>query len=253
MNVSDHNEKTEQINEQLSLTSMKEGLTFGTDAYLLSAYVRRRTRGRAVDLGSGTGVIALLCAQRRSYAHIHAVELQPDFCDLITRNAEDNGLADRMTAVCRDVRDLTAEDVGGEVDAVFSNPPYMRASSGVGNTHTEKDIARHEVHGTIADFCRAASRILKFGGYFTVVFRPDREAELLCALCEAGLTPKRLTTVYASQNHVPCLILVEAKKGAAHGMFVTKPLLLTDENGEESAECRYIYENGAFHEQYQNP
>ena len=114
-------------------------------------------------------------------------------------------------------------------------------------------IARHEVHGTIADFCRAASRILKFGGYFTVVFRPDREAELLCAMCEAGLTPKRLTTVYASKNHVPCLILVEAKKGAAHGMFVTKPLLLTDENGEESAESRYIYENGAFHEQYQNP
>ena len=180
--MSDHNEKTEQINEQLSLTSMKEGLTFGTDAYLLSAYVRRRTRGRAVDLGSGTGVIALLCAQRGTYAHIHAVELQPAFCDLITRNAEDNGLSDRMTAVCRDVRDLTAEDVGGEVDAVFSNPPYMRASSGVGNTHTEKDIARHEVHGTIADFCRAASRILKFGGYFTVVFRPDREAELLCAM-----------------------------------------------------------------------
>ena len=71
--MSDHNEKTEQINEQLSLTSMKEGLTFGTDAYLLSAYVRRRTRGRAVDLGSGTGVIALLCAQTGTYAHIHAV------------------------------------------------------------------------------------------------------------------------------------------------------------------------------------
>ena len=69
-------EKTEQINEHLSLTSMTDGLTFGTDAYLLSAYVRRRARGRAVDLGSGTGVIALLCAQRGAFAHIHAVELQ---------------------------------------------------------------------------------------------------------------------------------------------------------------------------------
>lgn len=246
-------EKTEQINEHLSLTSMTDGLTFGTDAYLLSAYVRRRAKGRAVDLGSGTGVIALLCAQRGAFAHIHAVELQASFCDLIARNAQDNGLYDRVIPVCRDVRDLTADDVGGEVDAVFSNPPYMREASGVGNTHTEKDIARHEVHGTIADFCRAASRILKFGGYFTVVFRPDREAELLCAMCAAGLQPKRMTTVYASKHHVPSLILVEAKKGAAPGMFVTKPLLLTDEDGAESAECRYIYENGAFHEQYQNP
>ena len=251
--MGESHEKTEQINEHLSLTSMTEGLTFGTDAYLLSAYVRRIVRGRAVDLGSGTGVIALLCAHRAAYTHIHAVELQSSFCDLIARNAAENGLSDRITAVCRDVRELTPDDVGGEVDAVFANPPYMRQASGVGNTHTEKDIARHEVHGTINDFCRAASRILKFGGYFTVVFRPDREAELLCAMCAAGLTPKRMTTVYASKNHVPSLILVEAKKGAAPGMFVTKPLLLTDENGGESAECRYIYENGAFHEQYQNP
>lgn len=246
-------EKTEQINGRLSLISRRDGLTFGTDAYLLSAYVRRRTRGRAVDLGSGTGVIALLCAARGAFAHIHAVELQEDFCELISRNAADNDLSDRITTVCRDIRQLTADDVGGEVDAVFSNPPYMRAGSGVGNMHAEKDIARHEVFGTIADFCNAAARILKFGGYFTVVFRPDREAELLCALCAASLTPKRMTTVYASKQHTPSLILVEAKKGAGPGMFVTKPLLLTDERGEESEESRYIYENGAFHEQYQNP
>ena len=94
---------------------MTEGLTFGTDAYLLSAYVRRRVRGRAVDLGSGTGVIALLCAHRAAFSHIHAVELQSSFCDLIARNAADNGLGDRITPVCRDVRELTVEDVGGKI------------------------------------------------------------------------------------------------------------------------------------------
>ena len=159
-------EKTEQINERLSLTSLKTGLTFGTDAYLLSAYVRPKRRGRAVDLGSGTGVIALLCAARGTFAQIHAVELQEEFCDLIARNAADNGLADVVVPVCRDVRQLRAEDVGGEVDAVFSNPPYMRAGAGFGNIHTEKEIARHEVHGTIADFCLAAARILTHGGTF---------------------------------------------------------------------------------------
>ena len=246
-------EKTEQINERLSLTSLKTGLTFGTDAYLLSAYVRPKRRGRAVDLGSGTGVIALLCAARGTFAQIHAVELQEEFCDLIARNADGNGLADTVIPVCRDVRQLKAEDVGGEVDAVFSNPPYMRAGAGFGNIHTEKEIARHEVHGTISDFCQSAARILKHGGTFTVVFRPDREAELLCAMMDARLTPKRMTTVYATENHVPCLILVEAKKGAAPGMFVTKPMLLSDTDGNESAAYRYIYENGAFHEQYQNP
>ena len=246
-------EKTEDINEQLTLTSAVGGLTFGTDAYLLSAYVRRRPHGRAVDLGAGTGVIALLCASRGAFARIHAVELQPEFGALIARNAADNDLSDRIVPVVCDVRSLTAADVGGEVDAVFSNPPYMRAGAGFGNTLEALEIARHEVCGGIADFCLAAARILKFGGYFTVVFRPDREAELLCALSAAGLTPKRMTTVYASEHHRPCLILVEAKKGAAPGMFVTKPLILADADGNESAACRYIYENGAFHEQYQNP
>ena len=172
-----NNEKTEPINDHLTLTSKTTGLTFGTDAYLLSAYTRIKPRGRAADLGSGTGVIALLCAARGAFSHISCIEVQKDFCDLIRRNAENNALTERITPVCRDVRTLTADDVGGEVDCVFSNPPYLRAGAGASNLHAEKDIARREVCGTIDDFCRAAARILKFGGTFTVVFRPDRMAE----------------------------------------------------------------------------
>ncbi|MBQ3065753.1 MAG: methyltransferase [Clostridia bacterium] len=245
-------EKKERINEDLVLTSMTDGLTFGTDAYLLSAYIRPRPSGRAVDLGAGTGVISLLCAAKNRFSRIYAVEIQPAFCDLIRRNAEENDLDQTVVPLCRDVRLLSLDDVGGEVDAVFANPPYMRAGAGEGNLCLEKEIARHEVCGTIADFCCAAARLLKYGGYFTVVFRPDREAELLCAMTTAGLQPKRMTTVYATKDHVPCLLLCEAKKGAAPGMFVTKPLLLY-ENGTDSDEIRYIYENGAFHEQYQKP
>ena len=250
-NVDDRYEKTEQINERLTLISRTTGLTFGTDAYLLSAYLRRKPRGRAADLGAGTGVISLLCAARGMFAHIHAVEIQPHFCDLIARNVQNNGLAACVEPLCRDIRELTAADLGGEVDAVFANPPYMRAGAGFGNQAEEKEIARHEIHGTIADFCEAAERILKYGGYFTVVFRPDRMAELLCAMKACNLTPKRLTAVHATAAHTPSLILCEAKKGAADGMYLTRPLILT-ENGRDSADCQYIYENGAFHEQYQN-
>ena len=246
------NEKTEQINEALRLTSLSSGLTFGTDAYLLSAYVRPKPKGHAVDLGAGTGVISLLCAARGQFARITCVEIQPVFCDLIRRNAEENGLSDRISVLEADVRELGSSMLGGEADAVYSNPPYLRAGAGFANAAAEKDTARHEVFGGIADFCRAAARILRWGGCFTVVYRPDREAELLSAMCAAGLEPKRLTTVYASKAHVPSLILVEGKKGAAPGMFVTRPLLLT-ENGEESAEAHDIYENGAFHEYYFNP
>ncbi len=246
------NEKTEQINDSLSLISKTTGLTFGTDAYLLSAYVRSRVHGRAADLGSGTGVIALLCAQRGQFSHIHAVELQEEYCDIICRNAEENALAGRLTSVHCDIRTLTPDLLGGEVDAVFSNPPYMRMGAGIGNERAEKTLARHECAGGIGDFCDAAARILKFGGTFTVVFRPDRLAELLCAMKAADIPPKRMTLVYATTDHTPSLVLCEGKKGAADGMYTTKPLILTDA-GHDSPDCAYIYTNGRFPDIYFQP
>ncbi len=246
------NEKQEQINDSLSLISRTTGLTFGTDAYLLSAYVRRRHGGFAVDLGAGTGVIALLCAARAAFARIACVELQETFCDIIERNACENALSDRISVYHCDVRTLTAGMLGGEADCVFSNPPYMRAGSGIGNCETEKTLARHECAGNVRDFCAAAAGVLKFGGTFCVVFRPDRLAELLCAMKDSGITPKRLTLVHATAAHTPSLVLCEGKKGAGDGMYTTKPLILTENDGD-SPDCAYIYEHGRFPECYFNP
>lgn len=246
------NEITEPINESLHLTSLRPGLAFGTDAYLLSAYLRPRRGGKAVDLGAGTGVISLLCASRGQFSSFVCVERQDVYCSLISRNAEENNLSDKITVLHEDVRELSPSSLGFEADAVFSNPPYLRAGAGFANEAEEKDAARHETAGGIADFCQAAARLLRFGGYFTVVYRPDRMSELLCAMTAAGLEPKRMTTVYASEHHAPCLILAEAKKGASPGMFVTRPLLLT-EGGTESADTHAIYENGAFPAYYFAP
>ena len=243
-------EKTEDINEQLTLTSAVCGLTFGTDAYLLSAYVRRRPHGRAVDLGSGTGVIALLCASRGAFARIHAVELQPEFGALIARNAADNDLSDRIVPVVCDVRSLTAADVGGEVDAVFSNPPYMRAGAGFGNTLEALEIARHEVCGGIGDFCACAYRLLKHGGKFYAVWRPDRLTDIIASMRENRLEPKIMTFVHADSDSIPSMVLISATKGGASGMRLTAPLMLYDgkDRSEMSEKAKKIYENMSFDE-----
>ena len=157
------NETLHEVNEHIKLIQNPDGLTFGTDAYLLSAFVRPKGRAAAVDLGSGTGIIPLLCLARNKAAGFTAVEIQPSFCDLITRNAALNGMADRLTALSADVREIKADTVGGEVDIVTSNPPYMAPASGARNETDEKYIARHEVCGGITDFCAAAGRLLKIG------------------------------------------------------------------------------------------
>ena len=131
-------ERVDDVNESIRLIQKRNGLTFGTDAYLLAAFIRPSPRARAVDLGSGTGIIPLLLLARNKVSSVTAVEIQTDFAELIGRNAALNRLEDRLTSLCTDIRTLTPERVGGEVDLVLSNPPYMRCDSGKRNLHDEK-------------------------------------------------------------------------------------------------------------------
>ena len=254
------NETLQEVNEHVRLIKRNDGLTFGTDAYLLAAYLPFRPRATAVDLGSGTGIIPLLCLSRNKVASVVAVELQPAFADLIERNAALNGLSDRLAPLCADVRTLTAAAIGGEVDVVTANPPYMASGVGALNQADEKSIARHETAGGIADFCAAAGRILKYGGHFYCVFRPERMADLLVSLRAAHLEPKRMTVVQATPAAQPSLLLVDAVKGSAPSLFLTPPLFLHVPEPErpekpllplqDSPDTAYIYENCAFPDKF---
>ena len=137
-------ERLDEINERLSLISLKSGLTFGTDSYLLSAFARPSKNGVCVELGGGTGVVSLLCASREKYKTIFSAEIQPYFASLIARNAAMNSLEDSVIPIPADVRELTVKDIGGECDSVISNPPYMKKDSGLTNDSPEMNAARRE-------------------------------------------------------------------------------------------------------------
>lgn len=224
-------ERFDKINERISLISLKSGLTFGTDSYLLSAFAHASKNGVCAELGGGTGVVSLLCAARLKYKKIYCAELQEYFAELIGRNAALNSLSDIVIPLRADVREITTAALGGEVDSVISNPPYMKSGSGITNASDEMNIARREENGTIADFCIAASKLLRWGGYFTAVYRPDRMAELIVSMRAASLEPKRLVMVYPTVSDKPCLVLIEAKKGAAEGITVSRPLIIYKEKG----------------------
>ncbi|MBE6625613.1 MAG: hypothetical protein E7628_00310 [Ruminococcaceae bacterium] len=238
-------ERLDEINENLSLIQLKTGLTFGTDSYLLAAFARTQKNGVCVEFGGGTGVVSLLCASRDKFSFIHCAEIQPYFASLIDRNAEMNKLSGKVKSVLGDVRDLTPALFGGEVHSVISNPPYMKVSSGLDNATPEMNTARREENGTVDDFCASAARILRYGGYFTLVYRPDRMADLLYALKNNGLEPKRLITVYPTAESKPCLVLVEAKKGASSGLVCSRPLIIYKSKGttEYTDDMQAVYDN----------
>ena len=216
-------ERLDAINENLRLIQKTDGLTFGTDAYLLAAFLRCTPKANGAELGGGTGVLSLLALTKQKLDRADVYRIQPDFAALCRRNAALNTLSDRMNVLDGDVREIIGEQ---KLDVVYSNPPYMKADCGRENAVSAMNIARREVHGDIGDFCGAAGRLLKHGGTFTVVYRPERWADLVCALRENRMEVKRVVFVYPRTADRPCLVLTEAKKGAASGMVIAPPLVI---------------------------
>lgn len=240
-----------EINNDLKLLQDPNGLTFGTDAYLLAAFVKGSSKLQGADLGSGTGIIPLLCLSNNKAATIHAFEVQASFARIIEENAKLNGFEKRLVPHEGDIRNIKAINIGCEVDFVTANPPYMKVDSGKRNEHDEKYIARHEVCGNISDFCACATRLLKHGGKFYTVWRPDRLVDLVCALRENRLEPKIITFVCATKESEPSIVLVRSIKGGASGSTVTRTLFLHDSKEDAaksilSADARAIYDSCSF-------
>lgn len=236
-------ERIDEVNDRLKLIQRTDGLTFGTDALLLAGYISGKHR-RGIELGGGTGIISMLLLAREKVGEAVAVEVQPEYAELIRRNAELNSL-DTLGAVCADVRDYRPE---WEADVVYTNPPYMKVDSGKANLTDAKNMARHEVMGDIGDFCRAAKRMLRYGGRFAAVYRPDRLVDLIFEMREAGLEPKRMTFVHADAEAEPSMVLVEARADGKSGMLLTRPLLIYADKAhrEYGEDMKYIMENGDF-------
>ena len=247
-NILLENETLTEVNESIKLIQKKNGLTFGTDAFLLASFIKAQKNSVAVELGGGTGIISLLCASRDKFKVIYCAEIQKDFAEIIERNAQLNSLGNKVISLYSDIRDIKSSAFGFEIDAVFSNPPYMKTDSGKRNDHDEKYIARHEVCGDIGDFCACAKRLLKHGGFFYCVWRPDRLADLICAMRKNNLEPKEMCFVHANTTSEPSMVLVKAKKGASSGAIIYKPLFLNEDDNPKALteRAKKIYEECNF-------
>ncbi len=237
-------ERIDFVNDKLSLIQETDGLTFGTDALLLAGYINGRYK-LGCEFGSGSGIISMLLLTREKLESTVALEVQEEYAILTKKNASLNFLDERMQVVHADVREYNPER---EFDIIYTNPPYMKTDSGKKNVLEKKNIARHEVCGDIYDFCDAARKILKYGGCFAAVYRPDRLIDLIDAMRKAKIEPKRITLVHADTNSKPSMALVEGKAGGRCGLILTKPLIIYPDasHKEYTPDMKYIMENGSF-------
>lgn len=228
----------------LKIIQNPEWFCFGIDAVLLAnfaqAHIKKGTK--VVDLGCGTGVIAILLAGKTQASSIIGIEIQNEVAEMADRSIQMNGIQDRVRIINADLKE--APDLVGisSVDVVVANPPYKAKGCGIVNPSDKKAIARHEILCTLEDVIKSAGAVLKPRGKLFMVHRPDRLVDIMWYLRNYGLEPKRLRFVYPRVEEPPILILIEGLKDGNPYMKIEKPLIIFDGN-EYTEEVKKMYEN----------
>ena len=216
----------EHLPNGLTLRQDDRFFKLGQDSVLLSSFAKPRRNAKVLDLGCGTGALALLIY--RPDLTITGLELQPEPLELFCASIADNGVD--IAAVQGDLRAIRTIFPHGSMDYVICNPPYFDRTAGKSAPSPEKRTARQEGTCTVEEVAVATSFVLHTGGKAAFVFRPERLWVLLQALDRVRLVPKRLRFVHQNAAAAPSAVLVECRKGGSpEGLNVEPPLLVDSE------------------------
>lgn len=218
----------EKLSDDISVCISSEH-RFGTDAFLLANFSQARHKDIAADYCSGNGIVALLLERDFSPKKIYALEIQKKAYDQIGLSIENSNIEkDKIIPVHADLKEFKADR---ELDLITCNPPYKANGAGIKNDIEASSIARHEMLCTIDDVCKSASYNLKFGGRLCVCNRPERLCDIMVAMRNNNLEPKRVRFVSKNKNTAPWLVLVEGKKGSKPFMKVEPQLYTQSDDG----------------------
>lgn len=171
-------------------------MQIGTDGVLLGAWVSLAHQpATIVDLGTGTGVIALQLAQRSDAPTIDAVEIDSDAYEQCTENFENAPWADRLFCYHASVQEFALE-MEETYDLIVSNPPFYAED------YKTSSIARDQARFTDAlpfeHLVAAAYHLLSKEGVFAVILPKKEETHFIELAAEAGLFPQRICRVQGS-------------------------------------------------------
>lgn len=214
---------------------------FGMDAVLLSSFAKVKKNERALDLGTGTGILPILLEAKNEGFHYAGLEIQEESVQMARRSVEHNGLQEKIDIICGDIKEASQIFGAASFDVITTNPPYMIGEHGLKNEKEALYIARHEALCTLDDILRESAKILKPRGRFYMVHRPFRLPEILTKMSLAGIEPKRMRLVYPHVDKEPNMLLVEGMRGARPRMQVEPPLIVYEQNGEYTKELLEVY------------
>ncbi len=206
---------------------------FSIDSVLLANFVTiKLTDKKIIDLCTGNAPIPMLLSFRTK-ARIFGVELQKYIYDMGVDSIRENKLETQIELINDDVKEIEKICNAESFDIVTCNPPYFKYKEhSLVNNHTGKSIARHEILVNLEEIIKKSSYLLKNGGTFALVHRPDRLMEIISLMKKYNLEPKKMQLVYPKSNRDANILLIEGMKNGKTGLKILRPLIIHDENGE---------------------
>jgi tRNA1Val (adenine37-N6)-methyltransferase len=194
--------------KQFSINQDRSGMKVGTDGVLLGAWVDCRNAEMILDIGTGTGLIALMLAQRCN-AHIDAIEIDADSFMQADENVRRSRFADRISVAQISLQEFS-RTTRHRYDLIVANPPYFTGSlksHGAGRT-----AARHDDTLPRDQLIDSAHTLLKEGGRFALIL-PHNDAEIFADKArDKGLFCLQMVSVSPTPGKQPSRMLIELGK-----------------------------------------
>lgn len=175
----------------------------GTDGVLLGAWSDASEARNVLDVGTGTGLIALMIAQR-SPAQITAVDIDADAISQAGENIRISPWKDRITTLLQDFRTF---DSDVKYDLIVSNPPYFVDS--LASPVEQRTVARHNDSLKYDELLGGVARLLADKGRFCIVIPMDVSEKIKKIAAQAGLYPSKQLNVVTSPGKQAKRVLIE--------------------------------------------
>lgn len=219
-------DRIEYLDYDLKIYQNPNLYTFTSDSVLLAKFVKAKAGETVVDLGTGSGVIAIYLTSSTKAKKIIGVELQTDLAEMARRSVSLNKLEDKV-----EILNMNMKELNIQADVIVSNPPYKKAGA-ILNDNISRAIARHEIEINLEDLIKVVKKNLKFGGKFYISYDANRTAELIFELKKNGLEPKSLFYTYSQNGKEASLVFIKAVHGGKPSIKVLKPIITNNESGK---------------------
>ncbi len=184
--------------KEFSVNQDKTAMKIGTDAVLLAAWTKVDKPIQSIlDIGSGTGVIALQMAQMYAAETIDAVELNPDAYEQTVENFENSPWADRLFCYHAYFQEFV-EEIDDTYDLIISNPPFY--TEDYKSTDTNRNQARNTESLSFTELLSGVAKLLDSKGLFSVIIPYKEEKNFIRIAKKNNLFPNKITRVKGTEN-----------------------------------------------------